>query len=66
MYRIIYNLFLEWKLAIKLPAPQWQDQYGNKVPKEQAMGSQVEYKLLHPDMILAIAESVAIAESCRA
>ena len=57
MYQIIYNLFLQWKLAIKLPAPQWQDEYGNEVPKEQAMGSQVEYKLLHPDMILTMDET---------
>ena len=57
MYQIVYGLFVEWGHAVKLPQPQWQDEHGNEVPKERAMGSQVEYKLLYPDRILTMDET---------
>ena len=57
MYDLVYSLFIKWGLAVKLPEPQWQDAEGNQVPKEEALGSQVECQLTYPDRVLTMDES---------
>ena len=57
MYRLVYNLFLKWGHAIKLPEPQWQDMEGKEVVEAMATGCKVEYKLLYPNRILTMDET---------
>ena len=57
MYKMVYGLLLEWKHAIELPCPQWQDQHGNEVPEDESLGCKVEYKLLYPDRVLTMDET---------
>ena len=57
MYSMIYALFVLWGHAVELEHPQWQDQEGNEVPEDQALGSIVKYKLTHPDLILTMDET---------
>ena len=57
MYTMVYALFVEWGHAVELEHPQWQDQEGNEVPEDQALGSKVKYKLTHPDLILTMDET---------
>jgi hypothetical protein len=57
MYQMVYKLFVNWGLAIELPAPQWQDVNGKEVPKDEAIGCQVNHKLIHPDRILTMDET---------
>ena len=57
MYKMVYGLFLEWQHAIELPESQWQDQHGNEVPEDEAIGCKVEYKLLYPDRVLTMDET---------
>ena len=57
MYRLVYNLFLKWGHAIKLPEPQWQDMEGKEVVEAMATGCKVEYKLLYQNRILTMDET---------
>ena len=56
MYTIIYGLFEQWGRAVKLDVPQWQDAYGNEVPKDEALGHRVKLELLQPYLILSMDE----------
>ena len=57
MYKLVYALFFQWGLTAKLSKPQWQDQDGNEVTEDKALGCKVEYELLYPDRILTMDET---------
>jgi hypothetical protein len=57
MYKDVYAQFAKWGVAYKNDKPEWQDEFGNKVAKEDAMGAPVEYEMLWPDRVLTMDET---------
>ena len=52
MYDLVYKSMEIAGVAEKLPEPEWQNELGEKVSEDKAVGEMVEYKVTHPEYIL--------------
>ena len=52
MYDLVYESMEIAGVAEKLPQPEWQNELGEKVGEENAVGEMVEYKVTYPEYIL--------------
>jgi len=56
MYTEVYSHLVESGLAVKHSEPVWRNKEGEVVEKEQAVGLQSEYELIHPEWLVFVDE----------
>ena len=54
MHQLVYEVMELAGVATKLPEAQWQNEIGNCVRKEDAVGEKVEYKITFHDHIIYV------------
>ena len=56
MYSLVYEAMEPAGVVTKLPVEEWQNERGECVSRDQAVGEKVKYKITHPEHIIYVDE----------